>query len=78
MFRVYLIFKNVSAIFTNDIQNVKIVIVKKRFKRYYDNKETIWSQQKRYFMKKIEIKYFYRKRKIDVYNLETYLDLMFN
>ena len=39
-------------------------------KRYYENKEKI-SNQKKYIMKRIEKKYHYRNKTIEVYNLET-------
>ena len=38
-------------------------------KRYYENKEKISNHQKN--MKKIEIKYYYRNRTIDVNNIKT-------
>ena len=46
-------------------------------KRYYENKDKISNQQK-YNMKKIEKKYYYRKRRTEVYKLETSLYLMLN
>ena len=39
-------------------------------KHYYENKDKISNQQK-IFIKKTEIKYFYRKKSIDVYKLKT-------
>ena len=39
-------------------------------KRYYENEDKISNQQKLYY-EKIEKKYSYRKRTIDVYKLET-------
>ena len=38
-------------------------------KRYYENKDKI-SNQQRYIMKRIEKKYYYRNKTIEVYNLE--------
>ena len=39
-------------------------------KRYYDNKDKISNQQKMQY-EKIEKKYYYRNKTIEVYNLET-------
>ena len=39
-------------------------------KRYYENKDKISNQQKNYIMKKTEMKYYYRNKTIEVYNLE--------
>ena len=39
-------------------------------KRYYENKDKISNQQKTYYEKKIEKKYYYTKRIIEVYKLE--------
>ena len=39
-------------------------------KRYYENKDKISNQQKVYYEKKIEKKYYYRNKTIEVYNLE--------
>ena len=38
-------------------------------KRYYENKDKI-SNQKKYIMKRIEKKYYYRNKTIEVFNLE--------
>ena len=38
-------------------------------KRYYENKDKISNQQKVYY-EKIEKKYYYRNKTIEVYNLE--------
>ena len=38
-------------------------------RRYYENKDKI-SNQQMYIMKKIEKKYYYRNKTIEVYNLE--------
>ena len=40
-------------------------------KRYYENKDRISNQQKIYYEKKIEKKYYYRNKTIEVFNLET-------
>ena len=40
-------------------------------KRYYENKDKISNQQNKNFVKKLEKKYSYRKKTIEVYNLET-------
>ena len=39
-------------------------------KRYYENKDKLSNQQKLYY-EKIEKKYYYRNKTIEVYNLET-------
>ena len=38
-------------------------------KRYYENKDK-YQNNKKYIMKKIEKKYYYRNKTIEVYNLE--------
>ena len=50
------ILKNISTVFTKYIQNAKTVIVQ---------------EDRNGIMKKIEKKYYYRNKTIDVYNLET-------
>ena len=40
-------------------------------KRYYENKEKKYQINKRYLMKRIEKKYYYRNKTIEVFNLET-------
>ena len=42
----------------------------KGLKRYYENKDKISNQQKIYYEKKIEKKYYYRNKTVEVYNLE--------
>ena len=65
--------EKISTIFTKNIQNAETVIVQ----RYYENKDIISNQQKN-IMKRLEKKCYYRKRTIDVYNLEIQLYLMLN
>ena len=64
--------KIISTIFTENIQNAKNA---RGLKRYYEKKI---SNQQKYIMKKTEIECYYRNKTIDVYNLETQLDLMLN
>ena len=39
-------------------------------KRYYENKDKKYQINKKFIMKKIEKKYYYRSETIEVYNLE--------
>ena len=48
----------------------KIVVVLQKLERYFGTKDKI-SQQKKIFYEKIEKKYYYRNKTIDVYILET-------
>ena len=42
----------------------------RRLERYYDNKDKLSNQQKKYIMKTIEKKHYYRKTTRDVHKLK--------
>ena len=49
----------------------------RELKRYYESKDKISNQQKIYY-ERIEKKYYYRNKTIEVYNLEIWLYLILN
>ena len=61
--------KKTSTIFTKNIQKVETVIAQEG---YNDNMKIKIKYQtnKKYIMKRIEKKYYYRNKTIEVYNLE--------
>ena len=55
--------------FYNKYRECKPCNIKRSTKRYYENKDKISNQQKIYY-EKIEKKYYYKNKTIEVFNLE--------